>query len=178
MIESANRQTTSKALTSNLVDPGGTSHRDNPTQKERFENWFVGPLMKFDGDDSIVCLMILMPLIEKILRFDLKISTDQPLTLSDNSPAVKKLAALLRIPVDEAQSFWDCFRNGLMHRAMIKGGISYILDPDKTVKRAAASESGCVRVYIWVLRDLVVDSLHSRGTKMWKDGTHLLPDVF
>jgi hypothetical protein len=32
-------------------------------------------------------------------------------------------------------------------------------------------------VYVWKLRDLVLELLSARGKQMWKDGTHPLPDV-
>jgi hypothetical protein len=178
MKESAKYHTTSKALTSNRVNLDAIDQiRINPTDKERFENWFIAPLKKLDGDDSIICLMIIMPILEKILRYDLDIPAEQDLTLSENSPALKRLAKHLSIPASDARMFWDCFRNGLMHRAMIKGNIDYILDPAKTATRAAVAEGDIIRVYVWKLRDLVLELLSARGKQMWKDGTHPLPDV-
>lgn len=179
MKESSAYQTTSTATTAYNVQPDYANlARTNPTDKEKFENWFCTPLSLMKGDQSIICLMILFPLLEKILRHDLSIPTEQEVTLSDNSPALKLLAELLSIPTSEARSFWDCFRNGLMHRAMIKGTAPYALDPDTSGSKPVVIQDGVVRVYVWVLRNTVVTLLRNRGKQMWKDGTHPLPNVF
>lgn len=177
--EGPNYQVTSKALTAsdeNLVRE--VPVRTCPTEKERVENWFIGPLQKLGGDDAIVCLMVVMPLLEKILRHDLRIPDNEYLTLSDRSPALKHLAKLLSIPESQARQFWDCFRNGLMHRAMIKSDIAYILDADRAIGLSVKFENECVRVYIWNLRDLIITLLRKRGKGMWKDENHPLPGVF
>lgn len=178
MQEQSKYQSTSKALTANDVTLNYTKQvRQNPTEKERFENWFIAPLSKLDGDDSIICLMIVFPLLEKILRYDLTLPAEQSLTCSDNSPALKLLAKLLTIPETEARTLWDCFRNGLLHRAMIKGDIPYVLDPERKTSRPAIIQDGIIRIYVWKLRDMVIDLLWTRGKQMWKDETHPLPAV-
>lgn len=176
--EDSGYQSSSNAQTVCGVDRDYSKQvRVNPTEKERFENWFVTPLSKMGGDQSIICLMILFPLLERILRYDLQCSHRKALEFSENSKPLNLLAKLLRIPSKEARMFWDCFRNGLMHRAMIKNATPYILDPDQNADRAVVIENGVVRVHVWNLRDLVVDLVKKRGKRMWKDGTHPLPDV-
>lgn len=159
------------------IDPTARRKRVNPSEKSKIQNWFIEPLKKLGGDDSIVCLMILFPLLEKILRHDLKVPSDQDLTFSDNSPALKQLAKLISIPESDARKFWDCFRNGLLHRGMVKGDFSYTLDPSTGNNRAAKVVGDEVTVFIWDFRDLVIELLKDRGTKMWKDGEYPLPDV-
>lgn len=173
--------TTSRALTaSDIVGYNSAERiRVNPTEKGRVENWFIEPLKKLGGDDSIVCLMICFPILEKILRADLSIADDMSLTLSDGSPALKLLAKLLSIPEADARLFWDCFRNGLMHRAMVKGDIEYILDPSEAEKRPAMVVDGVVTVFVWSLRDKVVEILTAQGKHLWKDdASHPLPKVY
>ena len=177
MTEKTSYLTTSDAVTAR--DPSNkVIMRDNPTKSERLNNWFIDPLKKLDGDDSIICLMLIFPLLEKILRYDLKLKPEQDLTLSEGSQALKALAKLISIPESEARSFWNCFRNGLMHRAMIKGEVNYSLDPSKTSDRAAKFEEDKLTVYIWKLRDTIVELLKNRGKKLWEDDNHPLPNVY
>jgi hypothetical protein len=63
----------------------------------------------------------LFPLLETIIRHELGVPEDQDVTLSDGSPALQWFAKFMTIPEKQAREIWDAFRNGLLHRAMIKG---------------------------------------------------------
>jgi len=185
MKENCKYSTRSKALTTVNVNLTNTDPvRAHVTQKERVRNWFIEPLKKLGGDDSIICLIIIMPILEKIIRHNLGIKPDQKLTMKGNGKVKAELAKILSIPFperDNAELFWDCFRNGLMHRAMIKVNLPYILHPyqDRDVGRLVyLDDDKTINVHVWNLRDEVVRLLDIHGKLLWKDDTCQLPDVW
>lgn len=146
------------------------------SQKEKVEIWFIDPLRKLEGDDGFVCLFICFPLIEAVVRYELEVPNDIDLTFSDNSPALKWVASFLTVPEAKARESWDALRNGLMHRGMIKSATSYVLTGEKS-DRPAEFNGDVLRVYVWVLRDRVVDLLKKHHKKLWNDGGCPLPRI-
>jgi len=146
------------------------------TQKQKVELWFVDPLNRMGRDDAFACLMVCFPLIEAIIRFELEVADAQDVTLSDNSPALHGCASFMCIPEREARDVWDAFRNGLLHRAMIKSSIHYTLTDQKT-GRPAEFKHGIVLVYVWELRDAVVAKLKKHHAKLWRDSPNALPKI-
>src|SRR5690348_11322040 len=97
------------------------------TEKEKTEIWFAEPLKRMKGDDAFAFLIICFPLLESVIRHELNVPDDQKVVFSNNSPALKWFAEFMTIPEADAGSIWDAFRNGLLHRAMVKGALSYEL---------------------------------------------------
>jgi len=137
------------------------------TQKEKVEIWFIEPLKRMKGDDGFACLMLCFPLLESIMRFELRIADEQDLTLSDESPTLKWFAKFLQIPAQEARAIWDAFRNGLLHRAMIKSTVSYSLTGERK-GRPAEIKDGILLLYVWDLRDTVVAKLEQHHSKLFR----------
>lgn len=180
MQEGSKYQTTSQAITAvdvNSYLPQNRT-RKSTTEKERIENWFITPLQKLDGDDAIICLMIVFPLLEKILRSETNVANEQKLDTGETSKAMKVLSKYLGISEKDTRIFWDCFRNGLMHRAMVKSVIKYELKPDKTDGKSVKIENEKVIVYVWRLKKMTIDLLEKHGKKLWKDSAFPLPEVF
>ena len=123
-------------------------------------------------------MMILFPLLEKIIRFELGIKPENMLDTGETSEAMKRLAKLVKIPQKNARHFWDCFRHGLMHRAMIKGNTKYILNPEEGPGSPVKVDKDVVVVYVWRLRNTVVSLLEKHGKQLWKDESHPFPQVF
>lgn len=149
------------------------------TIEERIELWFVRPLLRMKEDDGFVALLICLPLIEKIVRYKAKALEREDLTFSNNSILVKKLAKFLEIAEPDAVLFWQQFRVGMLHRAMVKPTVGYQLDPKWTgpaVTVQPDQKTFCINV--WKLRDKVVRELKSIGTKIWKDPTCPLPVIY
>lgn len=159
------------------IPPVGSPPLERPvSQKEKVEIWFIDPLRKLEGDDGFVCLLICFPLIETVVRYELGVPDEVDLTFSDNSPALKWVADFLTIPEAKAREVWDALRNGLMHRSMIKSATSYVLTGEKA-GRPAEFNGDVLRVYVWELRDRVVDLLRKHHKRLWNDGGCLLPRI-
>ena len=63
-----------------------------------------------------------------------------------------------------------------MHRGMIKSATSYVLTGEKS-DRPAEFNGDVLRVYVWVLRDRVVDLLAKYHKRLWQDSGCLLPRI-
>jgi hypothetical protein len=131
------------------------------------------------SNDAFVCLMVCFPLIETIIRHELSISEGQELTFSDNSPAVREFAKFMTIPEPASREIWDAARNGLLHRAMIKGTLAYDMTGRSKAGRPAEHHAGHTTIYVWDLRDKVVSELEKRHRKLWR-GTagSELPNIY
>lgn len=185
MKENDNYTTKSEALTTVNVALCNTARmRSHLSQEERMRNWFIEPLKKLGGDDSIICLMIIMPILEKIIRHKLRIDPRKKMTIKGNNRVKTELAEILLIPNserDNAALFWDCFRNGLMHRAMVKTKEPYILYPHQDLdadRVVYVDNNRTIHVHVWKLRDKVIHLLESHGKALWEDDAHQLPDVW
>jgi hypothetical protein len=146
------------------------------SQKEKVDLWFCDQLEDMSNDDAFVCLMILFPLLETISRFELKIPDDQDVTFSDNSPVLKWFSEFMSIPEQHARDIWDAFRNGLLHRAMIKGTVPYTLTGAKA-GRCAEIVDGHTKIYVWDLRDAVVIKLRAYHKQLWRTSAPL-PNIY
>lgn len=61
---------------------------------------------------------------------------------------------------------------------MVKPTAPYQLDPDHEGPAVFFTDDGAVLVNIWRLRDKVVKELAVIGTKIWRDATCPLPEVY
>ena len=77
------------------------------TEKEKVELWFIEPLCEMKGDEAFACLMILFPLLETIIRFELGIPDDQDATFADGS---KELHVLLSSETNHLRRRKPCIR--------------------------------------------------------------------
>ena len=159
-----------------IAPPGSFSERP-ATQKDLVEAWWVQPLVRMGGDDAFACLTLCFPLIEAIIRLELPVPDDRDVVFSDNSPALHWFADFMRIPEAQARAVWDGLRNGLLHRAMLKGDLNYELNGDRP-GRPADFRDNTVFIYVWELRDKVVDRVRRHNRKLWKDTSTPLPRVY
>ena len=146
------------------------------SEKGKVELWFVDPLKKFGPDDGFVCLLVCFPLIETVVRYELNVPEDGEFTFSHGSAALKWFATFMTIPEAKAQEVWDALRNGLMHRAMIKSSTSYVLKGEMP-ERPAQFKDDVLYIYVWVLRDRVVDLLMKHHKRLWNDKSCPLPRI-
>jgi hypothetical protein len=159
-------------------DGRGFEQTRRVTEKEKVELWFIDSLMRMRGDEAFVCLMILFPLLETIIRFELGIPDDQDVTFSDGSKELHWFAEFMTVnEAVMARQVWDAFRNGLLHRAMIKGSVDYDLT-GKHVGRPAAVEDGRLVIYVWDFRDKVVEKLKQHHRKLWRGTGNALPAIY
>lgn len=166
----------------NLVPRGGSGTRN------KVEDWFKRPLEGFKDEDSLVCMIVCLPLIEKYVRFKVRESGKGDhggFGTPDGAPnpLLAELRKFLGVPTDsDARFFYETFRNGLLHRAMPNfpcDGMSISLRPEFSqppiVVENAPDATKLMTVYVWSLRDHVVDQIFSQKNKMWTmDKTPLL----
>jgi hypothetical protein len=160
------------------------SHRD------KIRDWFERPLRSFKEEDSVVCLMVCLPLIEKLVKYRVRESGKgdeggfYSLTPEKN-PLLTELRKFLGVRTNsDALYFYDVIRNGLLHRAMPNKenkGRSFELRPERDGKsplriiEKAPDGTRLLQVFVWVLRDAVAGAVAESKTKMWsKDTTPLL----
>jgi hypothetical protein len=146
------------------------------TDKEKIELWFIDPLSKMQGDDAFLCLIVCLPLLETIFRYEEGVPDNQGVMFSENSPALKWFAKFLTIPESASREIWDAVRNGLLHRAMVKGTLNYGLTGRGG--RPAEHKNGQTTIYIWDLRDKVVSKLREHHRKLWKGTGNELPNIY
>lgn len=161
-----------------VQEPEGLKQIARYTEKDKVKEWFIGPLNRLKGDDAFMCLIVLFPLLEVIIRYELKIPDAHAVSFAHKSPALKWFAAFMTIPEREARNVWNAFRNGLMHRAMVQGGIDYSLTGRSNENRPAEVVSNTTRLYVWDFRDKVVAKLNEHHRKLWQSGTAQLPSVY
>jgi hypothetical protein len=159
--------TTGDATLSSQLSAVTIPFENSLTEKEKVERWFIEPLQRLKGDDGYVCLMLCFPLLECVMRFELEIPDDQDLPFSDNSPALHWFAQFMQIPEAEARDVWDAFRNGLLHRGMVKDSVPYGLTGGEA-GRPAEFIDGTTWIYVWDLRDEVVAKLRKYHSRLWK----------
>ena len=147
------------------------------SEKEKVDIWFIDPLMKMEKDQGLICLMILFPLLETIIRFELEIPEEQDAVFSEGSKELEWFAEFMTIRQDSAREVWDAFRNGLSHRAMIKGTIDYTLTGNDSERPAEEKEDGQLVVHVWTLRKKVVDKLKEHHRKLWSGEIHKFPKI-
>lgn len=163
------------------VQTGIASVSDAPlerpvTQKEKIEKWFIDPLLRLRDDEGFVCLLICFPLIEAIVRYEIRVRKGVEFTFSENSPALNWFAGFMTLPKGKAREAWDALRNGLMHRGMIKAATEYVLSGERS-ERPADFSGDVLHIYVWTLRDRVVDLLRKHHKRLWIDPDCQLPRI-
>jgi hypothetical protein len=140
------------------------------TEKDKVERWFIEPLLRMKEHDGFICLMVCFPLLEVIIRHEHEIPDHLDVTLSHGSAALHWFAKFMTIPDAVSRELWDAARNGLLHRAMIKGTLAYeITGRDKAGRPAEYDAiSGRTAIYVWDFRDKVVAELKARHRNLWK----------
>lgn len=147
------------------------------SEKEMVQKLFIGPLSRMKGDDAFVFLMVCFPLIEAVIRFEKNIPDNQEVTLSDNSPALAWFAKFLEIPKAHSREVWDAFRNGLLHRAMVKSTINYDITGTSGDGRPAQRIGDKTVIYVWDLRDRLLEKLNLHHRKLWGPLSTKLPSI-
>jgi hypothetical protein len=148
------------------------------SDKEKVEQWFIEPLCAMKDDQAFICLTVCFPLLETILRYELNIPDNENVSFSDGSKALKWFAKFMTIPEVASHEIWDAFRNGLLHRAMIKGTLPYDLTGRAVVGRPAELKDGRVVIHVWDLRDKLVNKLRKHHRKLWRAGGSELPNIY
>jgi hypothetical protein len=95
---------------------GGT--RELESVLTRIRKWYIEPMMKMEGTQGFLVLMVLLPLYEMHLKVNGHIRDDEK--FSKGHPVFKIMGKHFGLSMDEAYDFWQCFRNGLLHTALPK----------------------------------------------------------
>lgn len=137
------------------------------SKKERIERWFYKPLEKLNhGNESILLLHGLFPLIERYLRY--KVNMNNSDTFSEGCEALKELGKLLNCPEAVNYKLWQMGRHGLAHRFALKfeDGTTMALYQD--TERAITIENSHFKINPYRLRDLML-KIFRNNKKMWEN---------
>ncbi len=74
--------------------------------------------MSVESDDTFIVLMVLLPLYEKHLRIKFGQTT-----IGLSAQVFEEMEKDLGLDPGQAKRFWDHYRHGLSHRALIKRGV-------------------------------------------------------
>jgi hypothetical protein len=150
---------------------------DKPlSYRDRVEEWYIEPLKRLHGNDGFICLMLCLPLVEKVARY-LTPSAPADASFSHNSDLLAELAEILGgVSQQVALAFWKIFRNGLEHRAApaIYDPWSYELT---NCERALVVSGQRLIVNPYRFRDDIVIPLVSKHMGAWKDADYPLANV-
>jgi hypothetical protein len=96
--------------------------RPGASPSERFKGWFVESVAKLrelpEGDGAFATMMIVLPLYERYIIANLKLSGSQ----TGEEEITREIGADLGLDEAQRRIFWEMFRNGFMHQAMVKAG--------------------------------------------------------
>lgn len=147
------------------------------SEQQIVQKLFIGPLSRMNGDEAYVFLMACFPLLEAVIRYELEVPDDQDVTLSNGSPALAWFAKFLRIPEVNSREVWDAFRNGLLHRAMIKSTINYDITGTSDDGRPAECVGDKIVIYVGDLRDRLLEKFALHHRRLWKSLKYELPSI-
>jgi hypothetical protein len=86
-------------------------------------------------------------------------------------------AKFMTIGIEHVRPFWDAFRNGLLHRAMIKGSVDYRLTGEHPGRPDQVAD-GKVYIYVWDFRDVVVKKLKLYHRELWGVKIAPIPNIY
>ena len=157
--------------------------KSTKSPEDRIQDWFIRPLLAFAGEDSVVSLMICLALVEAIVKFRVEEGQGGAGSFSEGSKEIEELSVFLGLSDKDATSaFWDAARNGLLHRGMPKAppaGKKAITQQLSASKGGivASLENDTLTIYVWELRDKVVQYLREHGSELWKGNRYPLMDI-
>ena len=129
-------------------------------------------------NEGFIALMVCLSLIEAIVRYRSHTLGKSNIKFSSGSAILKHLAKFLEVSEPNAHVFWTQFRHGLLHQGMVKPTVPYQLDPAHDGAMVSFVEDGTILLNIWKLRNKVIKDLEVIGTKIWRDSTCPLPEVY
>lgn len=133
--------------------------------------WYLTPLRDMDGDEAFVCLCCCFPIYEKFLRATDKIGEDENFT--EGHKVFTYLGEKWGCSQQVAFVVWSNWRNGLLHKAMIKkdADYSFFMSGEKEFDRAVTERGAEVIVNPWKLRDCLLNAIQTK-TDIWKDADY------
>jgi hypothetical protein len=158
--------------------PGSpTSSETGESKKELIERWFLIPLRKMEEHDAFICLMACFPLWEKFLRAMKEIKANE--NFSEGRPVFKYLGKKWGVDEKTAFAVWRNFRNGLLHRAMVKvdSEREFFITDGKDHDGIIKVDGNSVIINPWKLRDQIV-TIIGNNKQIWDDHEFSLMKVY
>jgi len=72
--------------------------------------------------------------------------------------------------------FWQNFRNGILHSALIYG--DYALSPARVSSVILVRQGSHVVLFVWQFRNKVVEVIEREKNKLWTQGEQPFPEVW
>jgi hypothetical protein len=155
-----------------VVDLGGTPQPESVSNL--IHRLYIDPMMKMEGSQGFLVLMVLLPLYEKHLKVNGHIGDDERFTQGHR--VFKVIGRDLRLSMDEAYYFWQCFRNGLLHRALPNesGSFPYSL---RIGGPPIERKNGVFYIDPYELRNQLLEKI-KRDLKKWKSHDARIPVTY
>ena len=148
--------------------------RELESAPNSIHRWYIEPLMKMEGDQGFLVLMVLLPLYEMHLKVNGHIGKHED--FSKGHRVFKVIGNHLKISMDEAYHFWQGFRNGLLHTALPKVLESFPCSL-RTSGRPIELENGVFHINPFELRNHLIEII-KRDLKKWKSYGANLPVTY
>ena len=153
--------------------------------KERVDDWFKRPLRSFKDEDSIITLIVCIPLIEKWVKYQVRkegkgdgggFSCTDP---TKNRLCLKLAKFLGGISAEGAMRFYECARNGFLHRAMPNCNVELRISPkNSNDQKLVTFEDSILTIYVWALRDKVISEILAEGNHLWTGDEAPILEIF
>ncbi|MBL8873414.1 MAG: hypothetical protein JNK90_26775 [Planctomycetaceae bacterium] len=154
-----------------LFGVGGFQERTESVTA-RIEKWYIQPLLRMDGNQGLLVLMILFPLYEKHLR--ICYGLDDKFT--SGHKIFRTIGKHLELSQNDAYLFWTNMRNGLLHRAIpnVEDNFRYVIrDMGKSVELL----DKCFWINPFELRDRILREIRPHLQK-WRCDDTPIPKTF
>lgn len=165
--------------------PGYFKEKNGPTaatpaprsMRTMLEQWYLEPLSRMDGHEAFVCLCCCFPIYEKFLRATGKIGEDEKFT--EGHAVFDYLGGKWGCSKKVAYEVWSNWRNGLLHKAMVKKDADYafFMCGEKAFDRAVNERGADIIINPWVLRECLFNAIHGKQ-EIWKDDEYPFMKVY
>ena len=160
-----------------FVPQGSTPRTVTPSYEERLERWFYKPLedMETNPDLSFALISLLLPLIERYLRYKTGMADSEKFSQGHRSWSV--LSPILGCTDDQAYAVWQCLRNGLLHRAAIKQTTAFSCALHRDTAGCVEVVGSHLKVNPYLIRDALIPKFRD-DVEMWLDADYALMEEY
>lgn len=144
--------------------PGPAQH----SMRTMLDKWYLIPVGNMEKDEAFVCLCCCFPIYEKFLRASGRMK--EKAKFNETHKVFDYLGKEWGCSRRAAFKVWTNWRNGLLHKAMVRRDADYtfFLSGAAEFVRAVTEKGTEIIVNPWKLRDCLFNSI-SDQREMWKD---------
>jgi hypothetical protein len=157
--------------------PAFASTEATHTLRANLDKWYLKPLEEMEEHEAFVCLCVCFPIYEKFLRASEKIGAKEHFT--EGHRVFNFLGKVWGCSKSEAYAVWSCWRNGLLHQAMVKKNeqVDFFMSDEAEFERPVNVRGCSIIVNPWKIRDSLFAIIEGRRD-IWKDDDHPFMRVY